>query len=246
MTLRSRGAGRGEGVPRGRGGGINGGEERRRRRRWWRRRRQSRRRWRGVQPVSLVLAVPRPPLCPTTGIHLPLQPVPSVSLHRRRPGVGDNLALAPSLPAGTAEEGRGRSRPRTRLRPRPARLLACSPARPLARSLASLPRHEKVRPPARLHYLPDSLRPTRECPREGWRAAPRSIAHGRADKRAFPLHRDSRAPRSNGPSFILLLGPPPFGHWCLEKVSSGIFMDIYIFIYVYIFVGLRRNVLRGM
>lgn len=140
MTLRSRGAGRGEGVPRGRGGGINGGEERRRRRRWWRRRRQSRRRWRGVQPVSLVLAVPRPPLCPTTGIHLPFQPVPSVSLHRRRPGVGDNLALAPSLPAGTAEEGRGRSRPRTRLRPRPARLLACSPARPLARSLARSPR----------------------------------------------------------------------------------------------------------
>lgn len=65
--------------------------------------------------------------------------------------MGENLALAPSLPAGPTKPGRGRSRPRTRLRPRPVRLLACLPVRLLARFLL----RGKVRPPARLHYLPD-------------------------------------------------------------------------------------------
>lgn len=165
-----------------------------------------------MQPVSLVLAVPLPSLYPTTGIHLPLQPVPSVSLYRRRPGVGDNLALAPSLPAGTTKEGRGRSRPRTRLRPRPARLLACSPARLLARFLAS-PRFQPRKSPttrspallARLaspsYYFARHANPAHRSIHASVlvKGGARSIAHGRANNAET-----SRARRSNGSSFILL------------------------------------------
>lgn len=227
-----------------------------------------------MQPVSLILAVPRPSLCPTTGIHLPLQPVPSVSLYRRRPGVGENLALAPSLPAGTTKEGRGRSRPRTRLRPRPARLLACSPARFLARFLASprlaSPRFESparksptTRSPALLARLlaspsslvhaprePYALRDPRECPCEGWREA-------RARSRTgVPITRKHASPPRFSRASFKRLTFHPVTLFLAIGVRRGkgfrmefLWMVIHAYICMYVYFcwsKSRRSVLRGM
>lgn len=202
-----------------------------------------------------------PPPASTRSFRLSLSP----------PTGGGGESRACAVPARRDDQG-GEGKITTAYPPPTA---ACSPARLFARSLPrSLPRFasprlaskaqlEKVRPPARLHYLPASpsclvraprepyaLRDPRECPCEGWREA-------RARSRTgVPITRKHASPPRFSRASFKRLTFHPVTLFLAIGVRRGkgfrvefLWMVIHAYICMYVYFcwsKSRRSLLRGM